>query len=170
VCWSSEIRVNICRRTLRDISTRIAGKDGTQEVRSGVSWALFRGDRYQLSENVWSARTRSARHPRCDVSRRACQGDDRQVMSLRVESDGGLEPLFWLARDESPWLGTRRAARPAWARFDSWFSVGGEPTFVLFHGRLATKRDIRAMLMMTVDDREQLSSERFPAKRSGAST
>jgi hypothetical protein len=33
VCWSGEIRVNVCRRDLCGVSTRIDGKEGRQETR-----------------------------------------------------------------------------------------------------------------------------------------
>ena len=59
-CWSGEIRVNVCRRNLRGVSTSIDGNRGIREARDEPTRALFFDNRSKTPGNVWSGRTGSA--------------------------------------------------------------------------------------------------------------
>jgi hypothetical protein len=62
VCWSSEIRVNVCPRDLRGISTRSDDKEGKQEAPDEPIWALFFDISMQETRKrlVWTLRDRDA--------------------------------------------------------------------------------------------------------------
>ena len=76
-----------------------------------------------------------------------------------IEADLECESIAWLASNKRRGAGTGRIARPAFARFDAWSSVGWSQLEVDLVGGLASKRRVWAALV--VPGKEEVE---FPAK------